>query len=138
MPHQPLPRAASITGEAALFLFNPKAFPIDTDKDFRHDRHASLPQFSGPGGSLQREPPILFQNQRKVIFGVAAHMNADYIIRETKKEAFRLEKQLLETTRSLLSLEKKYRSKKIELLAQIETYEAKLNWLKAKQKPVIS
>jgi hypothetical protein len=64
-------------------------------------------------------------------------MHVDYIIRETKKESIRLEKQLLAVTRSLLSLEENYRLKKNELLAQIETYEAKLNWLKAKLKPAI-
>jgi len=53
------------------------------------------------------------------------------------KESIRLEKQLLETTRSLLNIEKDYRSEKNELLARIETLEAKLKWLKAKLEPAL-
>lgn len=64
-------------------------------------------------------------------------MNADFIIRDIMKESIRLEKQLLETTRSLLNIEKDYRSEKNELLARIETLEAKLKWLKAKLEPAL-
>ena len=49
---------------------------------------------------------------------------------QIKKELKKLEQELLKATRELLDLEDRYRSEKMELLAKIEAYEAKLNMLK--------
>ncbi len=42
-----------------------------------------------------------------------------------------LEDELLKVTRELLNLENRYRSEKMETLAKIEAYEARLNMLKS-------
>jgi len=46
-------------------------------------------------------------------------------------ELKKLEAELLKATRELLNLEDRYRSDKMELLAMIEAYEAKLSMLKS-------
>ena len=50
---------------------------------------------------------------------------------QIQNELKNLEKELLKATRELLNLEDRYRSEKMELLAKIEAYEAKLNMLKS-------
>ena len=55
------------------------------------------------------------------------NLNAWQINKELKK----LETELLKATRQLLDLEDRYRSEKMELLAKIEAYEAKLKMLKS-------
>jgi len=50
---------------------------------------------------------------------------------QIQNELKNLEKELLKATRELLKLEDRYRSEKMELLAKIEAYEAKLNMLKS-------
>jgi hypothetical protein len=55
------------------------------------------------------------------------NLNTNQIKAELKK----LETELLKATRELLDLEDRYRSAKMELLARIEAYEAKLTMLKS-------
>ena len=55
------------------------------------------------------------------------NLNTNQIKAELKK----LETELLKATRELLDLEDRYRSDKMELLAGIEAYEAKLTMLKS-------
>jgi hypothetical protein len=50
---------------------------------------------------------------------------------QIQKKLKRLEKELLKATRALLELEDRYRSEKMELLAKIEAFEAKLSMLKS-------
>ena len=50
---------------------------------------------------------------------------------QIKAELKNLETELLKATRELLEVEDRYRSEKMELLAKIEAYEAKLNMLKS-------
>ena len=50
---------------------------------------------------------------------------------QIKSEIKDLEEELLKVTRELLNLENRYRSEKMETLAKIEAYEARLNMLKS-------
>jgi hypothetical protein len=50
---------------------------------------------------------------------------------QIKTEIDDLEAELLKATRELMDLENRHRSEKMEMLAKIETYEARLNLFKS-------
>ncbi len=50
---------------------------------------------------------------------------------QIKTEINDLEAELLKAVRELMDLENRYRSEKMEMLAKIETYEARLNLFKS-------
>ena len=50
---------------------------------------------------------------------------------QIKVELKELEAELLKATRELLDLENRYRTEKMEILARIEAYEARLSMLKS-------
>jgi hypothetical protein len=65
---------------------------------------------------------------------VLEHLKDSYTIQELKEEIKNIESALVKATRELIYLEGNYRARKMEALAKIEAYEAKLKWLKSELK----
>jgi uncharacterized protein YdaL len=65
---------------------------------------------------------------------VLENLKSSYSTQELKEEIKNIEAELLKATRELIYLESNYRARKMEALAKIEAYEAKLKWLKSELK----
>jgi hypothetical protein len=86
-----------------------------------------LPNLFGIDPSLEKFQIL----QMRKLGSMLSIKKQNWTTNQIKTEINDLEAELLKATRELMDLENRYRSEKMEMLAKIETYEARLNLFKS-------
>jgi hypothetical protein len=86
-----------------------------------------LPNLFGIDPSLEKFQIL----QMRKLGSMLSIKKQNWTTNQIKTEINDLEAELLKAARELMDLENRYRSEKMEMLAKIETYEARLNLFKS-------